>query len=794
MGATENSFDKLDIGRIIKLYTRRWKWFLISLGSFLLIALIYLRYAVPKYASLAKIQILLDDNSKTPELSLFNDVNMLAANNSKMDDEIEVLNSRSNFVQVAKNLNLNISFFVKGNIRDTELYGSYPLRLNFLAPDSTLYNSKTTFFVEVLSSNEFIFTDGSGESEKYLFGNTVRTEAGSLVITPNINEFGILDGQYYQISIKPLFEVAENYKKKTIIIQSKEYSSIIHLKLDDPVPNRGREILAELIKVFNENAISARKEIADKTSTFINDRITEIYSNLSDVDDTAENFKADRGLADIASQASVNISAGAENRRRLQDMSTQLSIANSMRDFLETQAGYETLPSNIGLQDNSITSTTEKYNQLAIERRRLLESSNEKNPTIVNLDKQLEGLKKSLQARLIGMSNNLYLQVNNLENQLSRINSRIYSAPKNERALRDITRQQQTKESLYLYLLQKREESQITFASKSPKSSIVDQPYSVTYKPVSPKPSVVFLSALVLGLLFPVSIIYLNSLLDNKIHNKRELEDYIRNVPILAEIPKLNKNEAKLASTSDRSVLAESLRILRENLDYLLKSKKGNEDSKKNIVFVTSSVSGEGKTLIISNLASMIAATKKSVLLIGADIRNPKLHDYFENTNSVSSSEVPGHKGLSEFLLGDVIKAKDIIVSANKEGLNLDIVFSGKIPPNPTELLGNERIGELFEQVSDKYDYVLVDTAPVIPVSDTLLLSKYANQFLYIVKAGSTDKKVLDFPLKLKEDKKIMDLAFVVNYVKGTDLGYGGKYGYGYGVKRSFFERVFPTS
>jgi len=791
MRPTANSLDSFDIGKVIKLYTRKWKWFLISLGVFLMAAIFYLRYAVPQYASLAKIQILLDENSKTPELNLFKDVNMLAANNSRMDDEIEVLNSRSNFVQVAKNLRLNISFFVKGNIRDSELYGNYPLKLNFLAPDSIIYNSNTNFFIEVVSPNEFKLTDDSGVSKQHLFGNTVKTDAGNLVITPNINGFGNLVGQNYQIGIIPLFEVAEKYKKRTIIVQSKEYSSIIHLKLDDPVPDRGRAILAELINVFNQNAIKARKEVADKTSAFINDRITEIYSNLSDVDDTAENFKSDRGLADIASQASANISAGAESRRRLQDMSTQLSIANSMRDFLETQAGYETLPANIGLQDNSIASTTDKYNQLAIERRRLLESSNEKNPTIVNLDKQLEGLKRSLQASLIGMTNNLNFQVSNLENQLSRINSKIYSAPKNERALRDITRQQQTKESLYLYLLQKREESQITFASKSPKSSIVDKPYSITYKPISPKPSVAILSALVLGLLIPVGIIYVNSLLDDKIHNKRELEDYIRNVPILAEIPKLKKKEVKLASISDRSVLAESLRILRENLDYLLKSKKNKDKSKKNIVFITSSVSGEGKTFIISNLASMIAATKKRVLLIGADIRNPKLQDYFKNAKPHSTTE---NKGLSEFLLDDELKAKEIIVSANKEELDLDIVLSGRIPPNPTELLSNERIGQLFEYGSVHYDYVLVDTAPVIPVSDTLLLSKYASQFIYVIKAGSTDKRVLDFPLKLKKEQKIANLAFVVNYVKGADLGYGGKYGYGYGVKKSFFKRVFSTS
>lgn len=785
MNNKPNLQDTLDIGGILKLYTRNWKWFLVSLGTLLIIGLVYLRYTVPKYASLAKIQVLIDDNSKNPELDLFNQKSIMVGSKTKLDDELEKLNSRSNFVQTAKKLNLNIKFFVKGNIRDREFYGSYPLRLNFLAPDSVVYNSKTKFFIEVKSPNEFIFNDSKGKPTTYLFGNTVQTEAGNLVITPNLNEFSNLVGEKYEIEVLPLFEVAEEYKKRTIIIQAKEFSSIVHLKLDDPVPNRGKDILASLIDVFNTNEILARKEIADKTSEFINDRITEIYTNLAEVDDTAENFKADRGLADLSTQASANISASAASQRRLQDMTTQLSIAESMRDFLETQAGYETLPANIGLQDNSIASTTDRYNQLAIERRRLLESSNERNPTIINLDKQLEGLKQTLRSSLIGMSNTLNLQVSNLENQVSRINSKIYSAPKNERALRDITRQQQTKESLYVYLLQKREESQITFASKAPKSIIVDEPYSIVYKPISPKPTVVFLSVLVLGLLLPIGMIYVNSLLDDKVHSKRHLEESIKNVPVLAEIPKLGKKASKLINDADRSILAESLRILRENLDYLLKTKKQDGQSDKNVVFLTSSVSEEGKTFMASNLALMIAAANKKVLLIGGDIRNPKLKDYFPK-------EIENN-GLTDYILGDS-ELQDIITPITRNNIRFDIIYSGKIPPNPAELLSNFRVGQLFEDVSSKYDYVLVDTAPIIPVSDTILLSKYAHQFLYVVKANATEKKVLEFPLKLKEDQKISNLAFVVNGVKTSDLGYGGKYGYGYGNKQPLFKRLFPKS
>jgi capsular exopolysaccharide synthesis family protein len=401
---------------------------------------------------------------------------------------------------------------------------------------------------------------------------------------------------------------------------------------------------------------------------------------------------------------------------------------------------------------------------------------------VVNLDRQLGQLKASLQSSLERTINNLTLQVNNLSGQLSRITSQIYTAPRNERALRDISRQQQTTEALYLYLLQKREESQITFASASPKSRIIDRAYMVGPDPVSPKVPIILLASMILGLMVPFSLIYANQLLDNKVHNKVGLEKLVGSIPVLAELPRLGKNERTLVNSGDRSVLAESLRILRTNLDYLLKTKKKTEGA--NVIFVTSSVPAEGKTFVASNLAMIYAKASKKVLLLGGDIRNPKINQFYSGKNVDTlnrGSANKDNKGLTDFLVDEFLTPREVISSMLVTDQTVDIIHSGKLMPNPAELLMSDRMGELFAEVRKHYDYIIVDTAPLMVVSDTMMISKYADLVLYVTRADVTETKVLEFPLKMHEEGKLNGLSFVVNGVKDTNLGYGGKYGYGYG-------------
>ena len=785
MHSQEFSKDGLDASSILRSYLKKWIWFALSVVIAIVLASLFIRYATPEYAIKSKIQVL-DDQTSNSELAAFKDLEILSGGGREIIDEISILGSRTNFVEVIKKLGLNKKIIELGNLRNTEQYLNPSFNISFIAPDSIIYNADTEFFITPKSETTFeYFLEEEDAIQKHSYGKTIETPAGAVIITPNAENPASLIDRKYQIKVKPLAEIAEKYQGNVMMGSANEMvSNIITISLNDAIKQRGKDVLNNLVSLYNKNAVEDKRAIADRTSSFINDRITEIYGDLSNVDQSAEDFKSGRGIADIGAQTSVNLNIGATNQQELQNASVQLDIASSMKDLVDTQDGYELLPANVGLTDATIANTTVRYNELALERKRLLESSNEKNPIIVNLDRQLDGLKRSMRSSLNSVENNLMLQVNSLSSQLSKINSRIYSAPKNERALRDITRQQQTTESLYLYLLQKREESQITFASASPKSKIIDRAYLASKDPVSPKKPVIYLASLILGLLAPFSFFYVKDLLDNKVHNKVELEKTISNkAPVIAELPKIGKKQNKLVSGMDRSVLGESLRILRTNLNYVLKKKSGQE--RGSMILVTSSVPGEGKTFISSNLAMVFASAGKRVLLVGADIRNPKLQNFYSDLGSdMNTSKGFGsnpRKGLTEFLHDDSIQFKDTIASTIIKENKVDIVFSGKIPPNPSELLMSDRLKEFLNLATTNYDYVIVDSAPMLVVTDTLLISGYADQILYVAKAGVTDRKVLAYPIKLIEDKKVKNLSFVVNGVKETNLGYGGKYGYGYG-------------
>jgi len=777
----ESTDQTTDLKDVLSVYTKRWVWFLISALSFLVLAYVYLRYSTPEYAAQAKIQIL-DDQNSSSSIDLFRDLDMLSGGKSQVEDEIQIINSRSNFIEVVDELGLNIKIMVLGNILNSELYRNPPINLNFIAHDSVINRAEYSFFLTLSSSTTFGFSEGEDQPVKvHPFGKNVPTPLGDIVITPNIENLDRYRDRKVKVVVTPISLVAEKYQQKIQIFSPDEFSNIVVLYLEDPIKEKARDILNGLIRIYNRNAIEDKKIIADRTADFINERIVDISTDLSSVDQSAQDLKTDRGLTDIASEANINLTVGSANRQELANYETQLNIAASMQDILEQQDGYEVLPGNIGLNDPTIASTTERYNQLVLERQRLLKSSTERSPIIQNLDQQLAGLKQSMESSLNSTVNNLGMQVNTLSGQQAIINSKIYSSPRNERALRDITRQQQTTESLYLYLLQKREEAQIAVASTNSKSKVIDLAYNTSELPVSPKKKLVYLASLILGCWYHFLLIYAYGLLDNKVHNMHSLERFTRDVPILGEIPRLAIKGNMMVVKDDRSVLAESLRILRANLDFLIRTNK--KGGKNNVVFVTSSVPGEGKTFVSSNLAMILASTGKKVLMLGADIRNPKLYSFFagDSVDKLRKTSRNKDAGLTEYLYDEQIQLHDIVNPLLVHSNTVDVIYSGRIPPNPAELLMSDRFKLLIREVSEIYDYVIVDTAPLMVVSDTLLINDYADHVLYVIRAGFTDKKAVQYPIKLMSEGKLKGLAFVVNDVKEANLGYGGKYGYGYG-------------
>lgn len=781
MSKTEAPFhEALDIKEIIRTYSKHWKWFLASLVVFASLAGIYLRYTTPEYLAEAKIQIL-DDQSSGGGIDLFKELDIFSGGKAQVEDEIEIINSRSNFIEVAQDLGLNTKMYVLGQIKDSEIYYNKPVKINFIAPDSVIHSADYTFYLTLASSTTFGFTEEEDSPVKvYAYGKNLSTPIGDVLITPDIENIDRYKEKRLRVEVRPLHRIAEGYRNKMNIYSTEEFSNIVNFSLEDPIPEKARDIINNVIRVYNRNGIEDKKIIADKTSNFIDDRISDISLNLSTVDQSAEDLKTSRGLTDIQSEANINLNVGASNRQELANFRTQLNIAAGMQDLVEQQEDFDVLPGNIGLDDPTINNTTAQYNKLVLERQRLLKSSTEKSPIVQNLDQELEGLKRTMLSGLNSKVNSLNMQVNTLSSQQALINSRIYSAPGNERALRDITRQQQTTESLYLYLLQKREEAQIAWASASPKSKIIDFAYNPSEFPDSPKRKMIYLASMIIGFLIPFGVIYTKDLLDNKVHNMHTLEKISMDIPVLGELPKISKNEEKIVLGDDRSVLAEALRIVRTNLDYLIKTKKNS--GKNNVIFVTSSVPGEGKTFLSSNLAMILASTNKKVVLIGADIRNPKLYTFFMGSQIDKLSDVSRNKdkGLTEYLYSHNLLPRDIINPMLVHKNTIDVVYSGRIPPNPAELLMSERLKELLSEMSEMYDYVIVDTAPLMVVSDTLLISEHADHLIYLTRAGVTERKAIEFPIKLQEEGKIKGLCFVVNDVKVSNLGYGGKYGYGY--------------
>ncbi|KAA2217452.1 GumC family protein [Maribacter flavus] len=770
-----------NLKNILSTYLKQWKWFVLSGIIALVLAYVNIRYTIPEYSVQAQIQIVQEKNS-TNQLSVFQDLNFMGGNSREVTDEIEILASRSNFIEVVKELGLNTEIKAVGNILSTEIYGNVPFKMNFIAADSIINNAKYGFFIEFTSATSFAFKEEEDAPSKvYSFGNGITTPVGDMIITPNVKNPQSLVGNEYKVSLTPVDIVARSLKAAVAITPTDELSNILDITMTSAIPQKAKDVINKLIEVYNQNAVDDKRRIADATSEFINNRIQLISGTLSNVDQDAQELLTEKGMTGSGLEVGAAVQVSAGSRQNLENAKVQLQVVSGLKEYVEGETGYEEMPV-VDVGSGAISQATMQYNQLVAERKRLLKSADEQNPMIVNLDEQLDGLKSTMQSSLASLERNVGMNVSTLQSQLGRIQGTIYSAPENQRELRNITRKQETTESLYLYLLQKREESQIAFASAEPKSNIVDNAYVSSPTPVKPKKAITYLAALMLGLLVPFGVIYGKELLDTKIHNKHNLEDITKDIPVLGELPSLGKKDQKLIVKDDRSVLAEALRILRTNLDYLIKSKTAVDSKKNNRIFISSSVPGEGKTFISTNLAMILASTNKKVLLIGADIRNPKFYSFFTGDSIDKMKSSSNHKdaGLTEFIFNDKIEVKDIINPMLVHHNTIDVIYSGKIPPNPAELLMSSRVEELFDRVSDMYDYVIVDTAPLMVVSDTLLITPYSDFLIYVTRAGVTDKNAIEFPLQLKAEGKLKNLSFVVNDVSLDNLGYGGKYGYGY--------------
>ncbi|WP_310993551.1 GumC family protein [Aequorivita marina] len=782
-----NQQQETSIREHIDAYLRRWPWFVLAVFIALSAAFIYLRYTPSTYSATATILIKNQGSKSASELGAFKDLGLVDMMNVvDFENEKIVLNSKSLSEKVVDALNLTVRYFVEGSILDSEIFNNKPFDLKVVSPPDETRRPPGPLYIQPISTTQFRLKAKIKEkSDLYNFGDLIDLGWGVVLVTPNVEVLkkGERKGYFSEVraSISNREGVAAGIRSAIQVRSMTDRSSVVKLTMVSTVPEKARAILNELIEQYNADSMNDRNLISRNTANFIQGRLEIITEELDSVETGKVEYKEENRLTSIEAESQISLQNANQADMQQMQIETQIALVNTMMDYLKNSSDTDLLPTNLGVGKESFATGINEYNKLIMERNRLLQSSTTKNPLVVGLDKQIGEVRGNVLESMENTKRTLRINLREINSQRKNIGSEIHQIPEKEKDFRSISRQQEIKESLYLYLLQKREENAITLAVTAPKAKIVDSAYSQSI-PISPQKSIIIIGAIFAGLMIPLLIIYLNQLLDNKIRNRAYVERHGGDVAIVGEIPEIGKKDHTLVKTNDTSVLAESFRILSTNLKYLVLDKVENESNGKTI-FVTSTVKGEGKTFVSANLAVTLANGGASVVVVGADIRNPQLHRYIEGDFN--------DKGVVEYLVYPDSTTDDYLQPANNQK-NLWMMVTGAIPPNPAELWMQDRASEMFEELASKFDYVVVDTAPAMLVTDTLLINKYADVTIYTLRAGYTEKNLLNYPLDNKKNGKLKNIAFALNNVTMANFGYGNKYGYTYGSnKKKSWRNIF---
>lgn len=753
--------ENINIKDVLNKYLKYWYWFIICTIISLFCAFYYLRYTPKQYNSNAKI-LLNNSQSSVGELAGVIDITKLGSTEAdgEITDQIEIIKSRRILEKVIKKNNYNISYFNIGKVIESEISPED-------SPIKIIVNSDTPSFtinVKIESENKF-----SINGKEYTFGQSINDVNGNYKIVKNNLSKNSL-AKNLIINISSIENSINKYAGKIKISPNGKDSKIINLSMTGTVPEISEKFINDLIDVYNSDIILDNTKLTISTSEFINNKLNEVTEKLKGFDSRLQNFKTDNKFTDLNSEANLFIQNASENEKKLLQATTQLSLVDAMRNSL-SQNKTELLPTNIGLDDQTISKQISEYNQLVLTKNEMLNSSTEEHPNVIRIQEQIYNIKSNLKTSLNLYRNSIQTQTNKISSNQSEIDHKISLFPSQEKELKDITREQKIIEALFLFLLQKKEENEIKEAATPDYIKIIDYSYS-SKSPVAPKKNIIFLGALIIGSIIPFAIIYIFSLFDNKVKTKEDILRKIGNANIIGQIP---HSTSSIIKENDFSTISESLRILRTNIDYNLRNIKNGK-----CIFITSTISNEGKTFVSSNLTKIFSETNKKVLLIGTDLRNPKI------LNTLDIPRVNNQLGLTEYLYNSEIQINDIITK-NPKSYNFDIINSGKLSPNPTELLMNNRFDDLIKEVREIYDYIIVDTVPVGVVTDMFLISENADLTLYIIRANTTEIADLDLPKELLNINRLKNMQFALN-----DVSLEFKYGFGYysDVKLPWYKKI----
>ena len=754
-------------------YLTFWPWFLVSLITTLISAFLYLRYAEYNYSAHAKIEIL--DKSQDSEMSLPTAMTVFNRSMINLENEIGVLSSYSLHDNVIKKLQSNIKYYTHGKIKTTENHPTewlidYEIKFNI---DFDTIAKPIIYNIGIddnkLTISHFDNKDEFVKSYKFTTLNTSDDNHG-LPFNINLNANSLKAGEKKTIKIYPIETIVESFRNATKISKVGQDSDHLSISLVHPNILIAEEYLNSLLYEFDNDGISDRQLEYKRTMEFVDSRSDFLTKELGQIELKKQNFKEENKLTDIQSDASINVNQQFAYDSELFSVQSQKDLALILKETLSDE--FKLIPVNIGLENSSINSLILEYNKLLKERERSLLSAGKNNTYVKNIEKQLVDFYKNINQSIDSYILSLDKTIVNLEQKEKEFADVYRNIPENEKILRSIERELSVKEALFLLLLQKREEASINYAVVKPSIKIIDRAMSDA-KPVSPNNSFVYLAALVFGVAIPFSVIFSIFYLNSKIHTRKQLSLLLDDIPIIGEIPQILDSEKvnEIFTGVSRDPIAESIRMVIANLNFVLFNKVNSKAN--NILLVTSSVKGEGKTVISANLASLLSNKYERVLLIGADLRNPQIHKYLGLDKSV--------KGLTDCIYKKNNNWRDFIRKYN----DLDILLSGTIPPNPNELLSSNKFEEILNEVKKEYDYIVIDSAPCLLVSDTFEISKYVDTTLYVVRANHSDIKLVEFINESKKQNKLSNVNIVLNGV-GASSAYGYKYGYQYGYKYSY--------
>ena len=776
----EKEGSNFDLKAELYKYLAYWKWILFGFIIGGVLAYLYNRYTIPQYNTEATMIIVDDEKQNAMNATPSGGGAIFSLEDDGIQNHIEKLKSKKLVESVVDELGHNISYFIEGNIITVEAYQSSPVLIEFITSDSIVNTSSRDFVVTPTSETSFRLEDESLEyNADHKIGEVIELEGLKFVILPKSGKEQGSFGKTSSVNIvlEPVRDVAAEYISRLQITQKGQAKDILSLSLIQNTPEKSQDFLSKLMERFNEEGVKNNQEVAENTTKFIQDRLEMITTELDSVEVNIADFKRDNRIMDIGSGASEFQSKFSAAEQEIFNLETQLELLQSVEELLRSQGEYELLP-DVGISEGGISGLVNSYNSLVVERNVYLEGGTEKNPVVKTLSEQLSGLRNNLFENIQSTRSSLNIQLRELSKRENVAQGQFSAFPGLEKGMRNIERQQQIKEQLYLFLLQRREEAAISSAATAAVARVIDTPFT-NNSPVDPEPWIILVAGFFIGLILPILIIFAKNFLDTKVHHKGDLSPLLKDVPFLAELPRIKPEETDVIQVNDRSPLAESFRILRTNLAYLVQNK---DKTRGDVIFVTSTIKGEGKTFVSYNVSRTLASSNKKVLLIGADIRNPKLHRYTSDT--VGAKE----KGLSDYLYDYDVQVADIISKTNDHNIEVDVVLSGPIPPNPAELLMNDRMESLIEKSRANYDYIIVDTAPTMIVTDTLLISQLADYTLYVTRADYTEKALLDFPKELRKQGKLKGLAVILNDIDYSKFSYGAQYGYSYGYGYGYGE------